>query len=71
MLKSSVTLVAALALTGCATTPQLSSQERAYCHKMEREMGTGHMHDHAEARGMGMDPMRVTHDRCRQGMGAS
>ena len=69
MLKVAITVAAALPLAACVTTPQASSEELAYCQRMEREMGTGHTHDHAEAKGMGMNPMNVTHARCRQMMG--
>jgi hypothetical protein len=59
---------ATVSLAACATTPP-SSEEMAYCQRMEREMGTGHRHDQAEARGMGMNPMNVSHARCRQMLG--
>ena len=68
MLKIALALVAVLPLAACATTPQPSTQELAYCQRMEREMGTDHVHDHAEARGMGMNPMNVSHARCRDMM---
>ena len=68
MLKITLALVAVLPLAACVTTHQPSTQELAYCQKMEREMGTDHMHDHAEARGMGMNPMNVSHARCREMM---
>lgn len=63
--------VAVLALVACATTPELAAEELSYCQRMEREMGVQHEHDHTVAKGMGMDPMRVTHDRCRQMLGMS
>ena len=69
MLKIVFAGLALLPLAACVTTPETQAQEMAYCQKMEREMGVGHIHDHAEARGMGMNPMRVTHDRCRQMLG--
>jgi len=71
MSKLALILLAALPLAGCVTTTEPSSQERAYCERMEREMGTDHRHDHAEAKGMGMNPMNVTHARCRQMLGIS
>lgn len=61
--------LAALSLTACVTTPEPSAAEMSYCQMMEREMGAGHVHDHAEAKGMGMSPMNVTHARCRQMLG--
>ncbi|MXO76153.1 hypothetical protein GRI40_13115 [Altererythrobacter aerius] len=71
MSKLALILLAALPLAGCVTTTEPGSQERAYCERMEREMGTDHRHDHAEAKGMGMNPMNVTHARCRQMLGIS
>lgn len=69
MSKLAFLLLAGLPLAGCVTTGEPSSQERAYCERMEREMGTDHRHDHAEAKGMGANPMNVTHSRCRQMLG--
>jgi hypothetical protein len=66
MLRTIMTCFVAVSLAACATTPEPGSAEFAYCERMEREMGTEHRHDHAEARGMGMNPMNVTHDRCRR-----
>ena len=71
MYRIALTIMAALPLAACATTPEASSQELAYCEKMEREMGTQHKHDHGVAKGMGIDPMTVTHKRCRQMLGMS
>lgn len=70
MIRLSLTLVAALPLAACATTRDTSAGELAYCQRMEREMGTNHQHDHAEAKGMGMNPMNVTHARCREMLNA-
>ena len=69
MTKIVISVAAVLSLAACVTTQQPSAEELAYCQRMEREMGTGHTHDHAEAKGMGMNPMNVTHARCRQMMG--
>ena len=63
--------VTALPLAACATTPEERSKELAYCERMEKDMGTQHVHDHAEAKGMGINPMNVTHERCRQMLGTS
>lgn len=66
MLKVILLLVAALPLAACVTTPETRAKELAYCERMEREMGVQHTHDHATAKGAGINPMNVTHDRCRQ-----
>lgn len=66
MLKMIFPLVAALSLVGCVTTPEMKAKQMAYCERMEREMGVKHVHDHGEAKGMGINPMNVTHNRCRQ-----
>jgi hypothetical protein len=70
MLKLALVAVAALPLAACATTPPTES-ELAYCQQMERTMGTDHQHDHAQAKGQGLDPMNVTHARCRDMLGMS
>ncbi len=69
MLKMVLGLAMAVSLGACVTTREVSAEERAYCERMEREMGVDHRHDHAEAKGMGMNPMNVTHARCRAMMG--
>jgi starvation-inducible outer membrane lipoprotein len=71
MFRIALTIVAALPLAACVTTPDASPTEFAYCQQMEREMGTDHAHDHAHAKGMGLDPMNVTHARCRELLGMS
>jgi len=71
MLKIAVTIVATLPLAACVTAADANPTELAYCERMERQMGTDHSHDHAEAKGMGMNPMNVTHARCRQMLGMS
>lgn len=71
MIKIPLAAAAALSLAACVTTPADRTQELAYCERMERQMGTDHAHDHAEAKGMGMNPMNVTHARCRQMIGMS
>ena len=60
----------ALPLAACVTTPETRARELAYCERMEQQMGVDHIHDHAEAKGMGMNPMHVTHDRCRKMLAA-
>lgn len=69
MLKIVVALAGALPLMACATTSEVTAEERAYCEGMERETGVDHRHDHSEAKGMGMNPMNVTHARCRTMLG--
>jgi hypothetical protein len=71
MLKLALIAVAALPLAACVTTAEPSATELAYCEQMERTMGTDHQHDHAHAKGQGLDPMNVTHARCREMLGMS
>ncbi len=51
-------------LTGCVTTKMATSEERAACVEMEKDMGLGRTHDHAEMKGQGRNPMNLSHDRC-------
>ena len=51
-------------LTGCVTTKMATSEERAACVAMEKHMGLGRTHDHAEMKGQGRNPMNLSHDRC-------
>lgn len=67
--KLALVFLTALPLAGCVTTPELTSQEHAYCEQMERQMGTDDRHSHAEAKGVGISPMNVTHARCRRALG--
>ncbi len=53
-----------LMLGGCVTTA--TAEERAYCQRMEGEMGTQTTHDHNEARGGPPNSMNASHTRCRQ-----
>jgi hypothetical protein len=69
MFRSALAIAVALTLAACVTTAEPGSREFAYCERMERQMGTDHTHDHAVAKGMGINPMNVTHDRCRQMLG--
>ena len=56
-----------LLLAGCVTTsPEREAAERAACEEMERDMGLGTTHDHNEMRGLGRNPMNVSHERCQQ-----
>ena len=72
MLKTSmIAAILGLPLAACATIQDPSPQELAYCENMERQMGVEHTHDHAGAKGMGMNPMNVTHNRCRAMLGMS
>lgn len=66
MLKYTLLITSTILLTACATTPESRAKELAYCEQMESRMGTDHVHDHASARGAGVDPMNVTHARCRE-----
>lgn len=55
-------------LAACATTNGASytAEERASCVEMERDMGTGTVHDHNAMKGMGMNPMNISHKRCQE-----
>ncbi|WP_370714811.1 hypothetical protein [Sphingomonas sp. IW22] len=41
-------------------------EQRASCERMEQTMGTNTTHDHNEMKGMGMNPMNLSHARCQQ-----
>jgi hypothetical protein len=71
VLRIALSIAGAVPLAACVTTADASPTELAYCEQMEREMGTDHTHDHAQAKGAGLDPMNVTHARCRQMLGMS
>jgi hypothetical protein len=45
-------------------TKVATSEERAACVEMEKDMGLGRTHDHAEMKGQGRNPMNLSHDRC-------
>lgn len=53
-------------LAGCATMRDASPEQRASCERMEQTMGTNTTHDHNEMKGMGMNPMNLSHARCQQ-----
>lgn len=62
----SISIVAVGLLSGCVTPRMATSQERAACAEMEKDMGLGRMHDHAEMKGQGRNAMNVSHDPCVQ-----
>lgn len=64
----SISTVAAALLAGCTTMSgrTATSAERASCAEMEKDMGLGTPHDHAEMKGMGRNAMNLSHDRCVQ-----
>ena len=53
-------------LAGCATMRNATPEQRASCERMEQAMGTNTTHDHNEMKGMGMNPMNLSHARCQQ-----
>ncbi|MFC3099728.1 hypothetical protein [Altererythrobacter lauratis] len=57
--------VPALSLGACATVPPTPEQVAA-CQEMERDMGVGVRHDHAEMKQQGRNPMNLSHDQCRR-----
>ena len=63
-----IPVVTAILLTGCATTGgrTATDAQRAACVDMEKDMGLGTTHDHAEMKGMGRNAMNLSHDRCMQ-----
>lgn len=62
----SISIVAAGLLAGCVTPRMATSEERAACAEMEKDMGLGRTHDHAEIKGQGRNAMNLSHDRCVQ-----
>lgn len=60
-----------LALSACVTTPASQEAQRASCEKMEADMGLGTTHDHAAMKGLGLNPMNLTHEQCQQILGRS
>ncbi len=63
-----LSMMTAILLAGCATTGDrmATSEERAACMDMEKDMGLGTPHDHGEMKGMGRNSMNLSHDRCMQ-----
>ncbi len=55
-----------IGLAGCATTREATAEQRASCERMEQDMGLRTTHDHAAMKGMGMNPMNLSHERCQQ-----
>ena len=43
-----------------------TSEQRAACVEMEKNMGLGSPHDHGEMKGRGLNSMNLSHDRCMQ-----
>jgi len=62
----STSIVAVGLLAGCVTPRMATSEERAACMEMEKDMGLGRTHDHAEMKGKGRNAMNLSHDRCVQ-----
>lgn len=68
-MKLTIAAAASLALvplSGCATMRDATPEQRASCERMEQTMGTNTTHDHNEMKGMGMNPMNLSHARCQQ-----
>lgn len=63
-----LSIVTAMLLSGCATTGgrMATSEQRAACVEMEKNMGLGSPHDHGEMKGRGLNSMNLSHDRCMQ-----
>ena len=61
MIGSSLPLIL---LAGCVTPS--TAEQRASCEEMERQMGLNTTHDHQEMKGMGRNPMNLSHERCQQ-----
>lgn len=63
-----ISIATAMPLAGCVTPDRrmATTTERAACVDMDKQMGLGTTHDHAEMRGMGHNPMNLSHDRCVQ-----
>ena len=57
-------------LAGCATTREATSAELSSCEKMEQTMGTNATHDHNALKGMGLNSMNLSHERCQKIIGA-
>ena len=62
----STSIVAVGLLAGCVTPRMATSEERAACMEMEKDMGLGRTHDHAEMKDQGRNAMNLSHDRCVQ-----
>lgn len=55
----------ALLLGGCVTTPPTSAEIES-CRTMESQMGLRSPHDHGVMKQQGLNPMNLSHDRCRE-----
>ena len=64
--EQAISIVAVGLLAGCVTPRMATSEERAACAEMEKDMGLGRTHDHAEMKGQGRNAMNLSHDRCVQ-----
>ncbi len=58
-------LLPATLVGACATIPPTSAELES-CRKMESRMGVDYKHDHGEFKRNGMNPMNLSHSRCRQ-----
>lgn len=68
-MKKTVALIALpILLAGCATvsTPEQLAAERASCERMENHMGLDQNHDHQALKGQGLNPMNLSHERCKR-----
>lgn len=63
-----IATMAAIALGACATVPPTSAEVES-CRKMESDMGLATPHDHQEMKGMGSNPMNISHSRCMEILG--
>lgn len=64
----SIAAMVSMALGACATVPPTSAEVES-CRKMESDMGLGTRHDHQEMKGMGLNPMNISHSRCMEILG--
>lgn len=65
-----IAAVPALFLAACATTPPTTAEIDS-CRTMEGQMGLQSPHDHGEMKQQGLNPMNLSHDRCRRILGDS
>lgn len=62
-----LSIMTAIVLAGCATTGRMAtSEQRAACVEMEKDMGLASLHDHGSIKGMGGNSMNLSHARCMQ-----
>ncbi len=43
-----------------------TTEERAKCEEMEKQMGTEQRHEHSQDKGLGPSAMNMTHARCKE-----